>query len=49
MASVMKGKGPELAASNRSIRTETVVDGVDCSLAEARGIGNDAYTRRTPF
>ncbi len=44
MASVIKDKSPGLAVSNRSIRTETVVEGVDCSLAEARGIGNDAYT-----
>jgi choline monooxygenase len=44
MASVRKDKSPGLAVSDRSIRTGTVVDGVDCSLAEARGIGNEAYT-----
>lgn len=44
MANVIKDKSPGLAVSNRSIRIETVMDGVDCSLAEARGIGNDAYT-----
>ena len=31
-------------AGNRAVRTQPVLDGVDCSLSEARGIGNQAYT-----
>ena len=44
MASAERGISLEIEVGNRTIRTETVVDGVDCSLSEARGIGNQAYT-----
>lgn len=44
MASAEKDVSLEIEFGDRSIGTETVVDGVDCPLSEARGIGNQAYT-----
>lgn len=44
MASAGKDLGLELELGDGAVRSETVLDGVDCSLAEARGIGNEAYT-----
>lgn len=45
MASVVKNQSRALAVANSFARTEAVVDGVDCALAKARGIGNEAYTQ----
>ena len=44
MAYTGKDAGLELHVCDGAVRSESVLDGVDCSLAEARGIGNEAYT-----
>jgi choline monooxygenase len=44
VASAEKDVSFPLAVGVRAIHTETVLDGVDRCLSEARGIGNQAYT-----
>ncbi len=44
MASTGKDASLEFQVCDGAVRPESVLDGVDCSLAEARGIGNEAYT-----
>ena len=44
MASAEKDVNLEREIEHRAIPTQTVLGGVDCSLSEARGIGNQAYT-----
>lgn len=45
MAGASKDMNREIEVADGFVRTEAVVDGVDCALAEARGVGNEAYTQ----